>query len=76
MQVIEKMVEGIRGCATASGAVAVMEVLTTVGKVPQLTSPLLPHADTGMAFSAPWEIWQAARPGFLNFLHLRPPPGC
>lgn len=27
------MITGIRGCAVASGAVAVVEVLTTVGKV-------------------------------------------
>jgi len=32
LKVIEKMVSGIRGCAVASGGVAVVEVLTTVGK--------------------------------------------
>lgn len=32
LQVIETMTQGIRGCAVASGAVAVVEVLTTIGK--------------------------------------------
>lgn len=32
MQVIEKLVTGIRGCAVASGAVAMLEILTTLGK--------------------------------------------
>jgi hypothetical protein len=30
--VIDKLVTGIRGCAVASGAVAMLEILTTVGK--------------------------------------------
>jgi hypothetical protein len=33
LQVIDKLVTGIRGCAVASGAVAMLEILTTVGKV-------------------------------------------
>lgn len=32
LQVIKSMISGIRGCAVASGAIAVVEVLTTVGK--------------------------------------------
>jgi hypothetical protein len=36
MQVIDRLVTGIRGCAVASGAVAVLEILTTLGKVSRI----------------------------------------
>lgn len=50
MQVIDKLVTGIRGCAVASGAVAMLEILTTLGKASPVANVLDWAADTAVAY--------------------------